>query len=293
MKKEKNVAILSHYYVTDDIKSISDHIGDSYFLAKKAVEIPHKNIMLCGVSFMGESVKILNPEKTVIMPDLDAGCPMAEMASVEEIYRMRETYDDLAVVCYINSTAELKAHVDVCVTSSNAVKIVKELPQKNIYFIPDENLGRYVARMVPEKNYIFNEGFCHVHAEISKADVKNAKKEHPQAKIIAHPECKLEVLDMADYIGSTSGIIDFASYSKADEFIVCTEIGVFHELKTNNPHKKFYEAMNTKQICPNMKKNTLAKAAFALENFSNKIEMNKSERLESAKPLDKMLQMAK
>jgi len=293
LKKEKNVAILSHYYVTDDIKSISDHIGDSYFLAKKAVEIPHKNIMLCGVSFMGESVKILNPEKTVIMPDLDAGCPMAEMASVEEIYRMRETYDDLAVVCYINSTAELKAHVDVCVTSSNAVKIVKELPQKNIYFIPDENLGRYVARMVPEKNYIFNEGFCHVHAEISKADVKNAKKEHPQAKIIAHPECKLEVLDMADYIGSTSGIIDFASYSKADEFIVCTEIGVFHELKTNNPHKKFYEAMNTKQICPNMKKNTLAKAAFALENFSNKIEMNKSERLESAKPLDKMLQMAK
>lgn len=279
--------------MTKDIKFISDYIGDSYYLAKKAIEIPKKNIMLCGVSFMGESVKILNPEKIVIMPDLNAGCPMANMASVEKIKEVREKYDDLAVVCYINSTAQLKANVDVCVTSSNAVKIVKALPQKNIYFIPDENLGRYVARLVPQKNFIFNEGYCHVHAEITKEDLDNVKKEHPNSEILAHPECKLEILDMADYIGSTSGIIDYATSSKADEFIICTEIGVFYELKTNNPDKKFYAVRNTKQICPNMKRNTLAKVAYTLENFNNKIEIKESERIKSVKPLDKMLEIAK
>ncbi len=279
--------------MTKDIKFISDYIGDSYYLAKKAIEIPKKNIMLCGVSFMGESVKILNPEKTVIMPDLNAGCPMANMASVEKIQEVREKYDDLAVVCYINSTAELKANVDVCVTSSNAVKIVKALPQKNIYFIPDENLGRYVARLVPQKNFIFNEGYCHVHAEITKEDLDSVKKEHPNSEILAHPECKLEILDMADYIGSTSGIIDYATSSKAAEFIICTEIGIFHELKTNNPDKKFYAVRNTKQICPNMKRNTLEKVAYTLENFINKIEIKESDRIKSVKPLDKMLEIAK
>lgn len=293
LKKDKDVAILAHYYVLPEVKSVADYTGDSYYLAKAAVEVPQKNIMLCGVSFMGESVKILNPEKTVIMPDLSASCPMANMASVEQIEKIRENNDDLAVVCYINSTAELKSHVDVCVTSSNAVKIVKSLPQKNIYFIPDENLGRYVAKMVPEKNFIFNDGYCHVHAEISKEDLEIAKSAHPKSKILAHPECKLEILDMADYIGSTSGIIEYAASNEADEFIICTEIGIFHELQENSPNKKFYTVRGTKQVCPNMKRNTLAKIADVLENFSNQIELDESRRLKSVKPLDKMLNLAK
>lgn len=242
---------------------------------------------------MGESVKILNPEKTVIMPDKNADCPMAHMASAEKIEEIRKEYDDVAVVCYINSTAELKTHVDVCVTSSNALKIVKSLPQKNIYFIPDENLGRYIAKMLPEKNFIFNEGYCHVHAEITKEDVEKAKIIHPEAKVLAHPECKLEVLEIADYIGSTSGIIEEASLNDAHEFIVCTEVGVFDELRENNPDKKFFTAGRPQQICANMKKNTLEKVAAALENFNNQIELDESKRQKAVNSLDKMLQLAK
>lgn len=273
---------------------MADYTGDSYYLAKTAVEVPHQNIMMCGVSFMGESVKILNPKKTVIVPDTYADCPMAHMASIEEIEEVRKAYGDLAVVCYINSTAAIKAHADVCVTSSNAVKIVKSLPQKNIYFIPDENLGRYIARQVPEKNFIFNGGYCHVHAEISKEDVENAKSTHPMAKVLAHPECKLEVLNMADYVGSTSGIIEYASSSSDQEFIICTEKGIFHELKANNPNKKFYTAAGANvQICPDMKKNTLEKIVDVLENFNNQIELDIIEGQNSSKPLEKMLELAK
>lgn len=293
LKKQKDVAILAHYYVNSDVKMVADYIGDSYYLAKIASTILQKNIMLCGVSFMGESVKILNPEKIVIMPDEYADCPMAHMATAEKIKEVRKKYDNLAVVCYINSTAELKTHVDVCVTSSNALKIVKALPQKNIYFVPDENLGRYIAKMVPEKNFIFNKGYCSVHSEITKEDIEKAKAVHPDAKVLAHPECTLEVLEIADYIGSTSGIIEQASASNANEFIICTEVGVFDELRANNPDKKFYTAGNTKQICTNMKKNTLEKVAAVLDNFSNQIELEESKRQKSVKPLDKMLELAK
>jgi len=284
---------LAHYYVNADVKAVADYVGDSYYLAKTATAISQKNIMLCGVSFMGESVKILNPEKTVIMPDKYADCPMAHMASAERIKEIRKKYDDLAVVCYINSTAELKTHVDVCVTSSNALKIVKSLPQKNIYFIPDENLGKYIAKMVPEKNFIFNDGYCCVHAEITKEDVEKAKIAHPESKILAHPECKLEVLQIADYIGSTSGIIEQSSVSNAKEFIICTEVGVFDELRANNPDKKFYTAGRPKQICANMKKNTLEKVVTTLENFCNQIELEESDRQKAVKSLDKMLKLAK
>lgn len=279
--------------MNNDVKAVADYIGDSYYLAKTATDISQKNILMCGVSFMGESVKILNPEKTVIMPDKNADCPMAHMASAEKIEEIRKEYDDVAVVCYINSTAELKTHVDVCVTSSNALKIVKSLPQKNIYFIPDENLGRYIAKMLPEKNFIFNEGYCHVHAEITKEDVEKAKIIHPEAKVLAHPECKLEVLEIADYIGSTSGIIEEASLNDAHEFIVCTEVGVFYELRENNPDKKFFTAGRPQQICANMKKNTLEKVAAALENFNNQIELDESKRQKAVNSLDKMLQLAK
>lgn len=277
LKKEKNAVILAHYYVNDEVQEIADYIGDSYYLAKLAKTVDAKTIVFCGVSFMGESAKILNPEKTILMPDMSADCPMAHMAEAEKIQEMREMYDDLAVVCYINSTAELKCLSDVCVTSSNAVKIVKSLPNKNIFFIPDENLGRYVAEQVPEKNVILNDGFCHVHISVTADNVKAIKEKYPNALVLAHPECKNEVLALADYIGSTSGIIDYASKSDNTEFIICTESGVGYKLREQNPDKKFYFA-GTKHFCPNMKLNTLEKVLRVLETGENAVEVREEKR---------------
>ncbi|URN85112.1 quinolinate synthase NadA [Acetobacterium wieringae] len=292
LKKEKDAVILAHYYVNDEIQEIADYIGDSYYLSKIAVELPQKVIVFCGVTFMGESAKILSPEKTVIMPEALADCPMAHMASLEKIAEVRQNYEDLAVVCYINSTAEIKKAVDVCVTSSNALKIVRALPQKNIYFVPDQNLGQYIASQVPEKNFIFNDGYCHVHDEIMIDEVEAAKAAHPNARVLVHPECTMTVIDAADYVGSTAGIIDYATASDADEFIIGTEIGILHQLRKNNPNKKFY-TINRNQICPNMKKITLAKVVYALENGINPMEVDEETRNRAVLALEKMLELAK
>ncbi|MGN0482825.1 MAG: quinolinate synthase NadA [Lachnospiraceae bacterium] len=292
LKKEKNAAILAHYYVNDEVQSIADYIGDSFYLSKIAKTIPEQTIVFCGVSFMGESAKIMNPEKTVLMPDALADCPMAHMADPNHISELRKQYDDLAVVCYINSTAELKTYSDVCVTSSNALKIVKALPNRNIYFIPDENLGRYIASQLPEKHFIFNDGFCHVHKSITAENVKKAKETRPNALVLAHPECTGEVLAMADYIGSTSGIIDYATASDADEFIICTEMGVLHELLEKNPQKHFY-SVGHRQFCPNMKRITVEKVRDALKNGTPSVSVEKDIAEKAVKPLERMLQLAK
>ncbi len=217
LKKEKDAVILAHYYVDGSIQEIADYVGDSFALAKAAVEDPRKTIVFCGVTFMGQSASILNPDKTVLVPADDAVCPMALMVDPAEIREMREKYEDLAVVCYINSMAETKALVDVCVTSSNAVKIVRSLPQKNIYFIPDQNLGSYIAEQVPEKNIMLGYGFCHVHHYMDPEDVKALKKAHPKAKILAHPECNRSIIELADYVGSTKGIIRYSAESPDEE----------------------------------------------------------------------------
>lgn len=290
LKRERNAVILAHYYVNDEVQAIADYVGDSFYLSKIAAKEEAETILFCGVSFMGESAKILSPQKTVIMPDMQADCPMAHMADIEKIQEMREKYDDLAVVCYINSTAELKTHSDVCVTSSNALKIVKALPNRHIYFIPDENLGRYVASQVPEKDFIFNDGFCHVHKSIAADNVRAAKEAHPHAPILVHPECTPDVTEMADYIGSTSGIIDYATASEAQEFIICTEMGVLYELKQKNPGKRFY-SVGHRQFCPNMKRITLEKVADALEHMSNTVEMEEDVRIRANKPLERMLEL--
>lgn len=292
LKKEKNAVILAHYYVNDEVQEIADYIGDSYYLAKVAKNIDADVIVFCGVRFMGESAKILNPDKTILMPDMSADCPMAHMAQIEKIEKMREEYDDLAVVCYINSTAELKCHSDVCVTSSNAVKIVNALPNKNIFFIPDENLGRHVALQVKNKNVILNDGFCHVHVSVTADNVKQIKERYKDASILAHPECKKEVLDLADYIGSTSGIIDYASSSDGKEFIICTESGVGYELRVKNPDKKFYFA-GTKHFCPNMKLNTCEKVLHVLKTGENEVHVSDEVRKRALLPLDRMLELAK
>lgn len=256
LKKEKDVAILAHYYTDGPIQSLADYVGDSYYLCTIAENIPQKNILFCGVAFMGESLKILHPEKTVIMADKYADCPLAHMADVSRVKQVRQKYPDAAVVCYINSTAELKACSDVCVTSSNAVKIVRALPNRHIFFVPDKNLGRYVAGRVPEKEFILNDGYCPVHEGIAPEDVEGAKKLHPKAAVVAHPECRAEVLKKADYVGSTSGILDYVEKSNRGSFIVCTELGVLYPLKMKNPGKKFYPAGRS-QFCPNMKRITV------------------------------------
>ena len=292
LKEEKDAVILAHYYVSDEVQEIADYIGDSFYLSKVAVGLKEQTIVFCGVSFMGESAKILNPKKTVLLPDMSADCAMAHMADVETIQRMRDTYDDLAVVCYINSTGELKQHSDVCVTSANAVKIVKALPNKYIFFIPDRNLARYVAEQVPEKQFVFNEGYCPIHEQIRLEEVREEKELHPNAQILTHPECPKAICDLSDYIGSTSGIISYVGKSDCKEFIICTENGVRYELEKQNPDKKFYFT-KTEPVCRDMKQITLEKIAHVLETGENEVQVEETLREESQKALERMLELAK
>ncbi|MBS5931590.1 MAG: quinolinate synthase NadA [Clostridiales bacterium] len=291
LKKERNAVILAHYYVSDEVQAVADYIGDSYYLSKIATTVKEKTICFCGVQFMGESAKLLNPEKTVVIPDKNADCPMAHMVDIDRIKKVREEYEDVAVVCYINSTAELKQYADVCVTSANAMKIVHSLPNKNIFFIPDEHLGRYIASKLPEKNFIFNDGFCHVHTSITAENVKKAKEARPDAKVLVHPECKLEVLELADYIGSTSGIIDYATGSEDKEFLICTEMGVFYELNKKNPDKRFY-SVGHRQFCPNMKLITLDKVVRCLREMTPVIVLDADKADKAKAPLDRMLELS-
>ena len=292
LKEEKNAVILAHYYVNADVQEVADFIGDSFYLAKKASETDADKIVFAGVEFMGESAKILNPNKHVYMPDAHADCPMAHMVNIENIKKMREKYDDLAVVCYINSTAEIKTYSDVCVTSSNAVKIVNKLPNKNIFFIPDQNLGSYVATQVKNKNIILNSGFCPRHHIMTKEDVLNAKKEHPNAFVAVHPECKPEVLEEANYIGSTSGIIDYIVGNNAKEFIVGTVDGVYATILKQAPDKKLYNVVKT-QVCPNMKLNSLEKIIHVLETGENEVFLDEEFMNKAKAPLERMLELAK
>lgn len=292
LKEEKNAVILAHYYAPDEVQKIADYIGDSFYLAKVAKNSNADIILFCGVSFMGESAKILNPDKKVLMPDPSADCAMAHMVRDGIIEEMKEKYDDLAVVCYINSTAELKSKSDVCVTSSNAVKIVKNLPNKNIFFIPDKNLGSFVAQQVPEKNIIINDGCCPIHAKIEKKHIEAEKEKHPNAKVLSHPECEKEILDISDYIGSTADIIDHAKKSDCDEFIICTEDGVNYKLTSDNPNKRFYFP-NPRPCCKDMKLNTLEEIASVLEKEDKIIEINEDLRIKALIPLEKMLELAK
>ena len=289
LKRDRDAVILAHYYVPGDVQSIADHVGDSFALAQLVTLSPQKTIVFCGVSFMGESAKILNPDKTVLLPELYADCPMAHMADVREIERLKETIDDLAVVCYINSDAELKVHANVCVTSANAVSIVRGLPNKNICFIPDENLGRYVASQIPEKHFVFTKGYCHVHVGITSQSVKAKKEEYPDALVLAHPECAMDVLALADHIASTSGIITYANASDGKEFIICTESGVLHSLKEKNPDKEFHLA-GTGQICPDMKTITVEKVLDSLRYGRHEVEIEETLRCKAFLPLARMME---
>ena len=290
LKKEKNAVILAHYYAPDEVQEIADYVGDSFYLAKIAKQSKADIIVFCGVYFMGESAKILNPDKKVLMPDLTADCAMAHMVADGIIDEMRKKYDDLAVVCYINSTAKLKCQSNVCVTSSNAVKIVKSLPNKNIFLIPDKNLGRFVAEQVPEKNIILNDGCCPIHAKITAEQLLEEKENHPEALVLSHPECNADILALSDYTGSTADIIAYARQSNADEFIICTEDGVNYKLITDNPDKKFYFP-NPHPCCAVMKLNTLEAVLSVLQNEDKEVIVEDSVRTCALLPLERMLEI--
>ena len=292
LKEEKNAVILAHYYAPAEAQQIADYVGDSFYLAKIAKKSTADILVFCGVSFMGESAKILNPEKKVLMPDITADCPMAHMVAKGKIEEMRKKYDDLAVVCYINSTAELKCQSDVCVTSSNAIKIVRALPNKNIFFIPDRNLGRYVASQVPEKNIIINDGCCPIHASITKDQLLEQKEQHPTAPILIHPECEPELLQISDFIGSTAELINYVASSSLDEFIICTEDGVDYKLITDNKTKKFFYP-KPHPCCADMKLNTLENILSVLEKEDNEVFVDEAIAKRAWKPLDRMLELGR
>ena len=292
LKRAKNAVILAHYYAPAEVQEIADYVGDSFYLAKIAKQSNADIIVFCGVAFMGESAKILNPDKKVLMPDPTADCPMAHMVADGIIEEMCSKYDDLAVVCYINSTAELKCKSDVCVTSSNAIKIVKALPNKNIFFIPDKNLGSFVAKQVPEKNIILNDGCCPIHAKITATQLRAEITAHPDALVLTHPECEKEVVELSDFVGSTAEIIDFARASSCKEFIICTEDGVDYKLVTDNPDKRFYYP-NPHPCCADMKLNTLEAVLSVLEKEDKEIVVDSSIREGALRPLERMLELGK
>lgn len=291
-KKERDAVILAHYYAPLEVQEQADYIGDSFYLSRVAAGLSCRTIVFAGVRFMGESAKLLNPSKTVLLPEPGADCPMAHMVSREEIEEVRRTYPDVTVVCYINSTAEVKSWCDVSVTSANAVKIVRKLPGHNILFVPDQNLGRFVAQQVPEKNVMLVKGFCPVHHFIKAEEVQMLKRLHPEAEVLAHPECGIEVLSLADYIGSTSGIIDYASASPKQQFIIVTESGVRWMLEKRNPGKHFYFP-EREPVCADMKKITLEKILHVLKTGENEVEDPGPEGVQAAKTLERMLELAR
>ena len=292
LKAEKDAVILAHYYVPAETQALADYVGDSFYLARLARSLDCKTIVLCGVSFMAESAKMLNPERTVLLPDVTADCPMAHMVRKADVDAVRAQYDDLAVVCYINSTAEIKTWSDVCVTSANAVKVVRALPQKNILFIPDMHLGHYVSLQVPEKNFILNRGYCPIHHRMIAAEVEALEMEHPDAVVLAHPECTQELLQEADFIGSTKQMIDYTATSDANEFIVCTVVGVQREMElaTQGTGKRFYFPATT-PICVNMAKVTPEKVLACLRDNTGEVPMPNNVQAATT-PLERMLELA-
>lgn len=291
LKKEKDICILAHSYVAHEILEIADFTGDSYALSVKAKTAPQKTVIMVGVRFMAETVKMLSPDKKVILANEGAGCPMAEQMDKELISAVKEKYPDYKVVAYINTTAELKTVCDVCVTSSSAVKIVKQLPEKNILFIPDCNLGAYVAEQLPEKNIKLLQGGCPVHASVNEEEVIAAKKKHPNSLLLVHPECTADVVKHADYVGSTSGIMDFAKKSECKEFIIGTELSIAEHLQYECPDKMFYY-LSSKLVCKNMKLSTLYDVYNAILGRSGEEIVMDDETIKKArKCIDEMIRL--
>lgn len=292
LKKEKNALILAHYYQRAEIQDIADYVGDSYYLSKIAMDSPESIIVFCGVKFMAESAKILSPEKTVLLPVLDAGCTMADMAQVDKLEELKSAHPNALVVTYINSNTDIKALSDVVVTSSSAINIMKNVDNEEILFLPDENLGGYIAEQFPEKKFILYPGFCITHKKVKKEHIEAIKELKPNSLVLVHPECTKEIRDMADFIGSTGEIIDFSEKSEANEFIVVTESGVLHEMKKRSPHKEFFVPKTT-MTCLHMKKTTLEDVYNCLKNNEFEITIDEEIRIKALKSLEAMHKLSK
>lgn len=291
LKKERNAVIIVHNYQRDEIQDIADISGDSLALSKAAVRTDADVIVFCGVYFMAETAAILNSNKTVLLPVLEAGCPLADMVNTEKLFAKRREYPDAAVVCYVNSSAAVKAQSDICCTSSNAIQVVKALSNKRVIFIPDKNLGRYVQSQVPDKEIILWEGFCPTHIRLQEQDIVEAQRHHPEAEFIAHPECQPQVLALADHICSTGGMFTYVKVSKAEEFIIGTEIGMLYKLKKENPDKKFY--MPTQHlVCPSMKLTTLGWVAHSLEANEHVVTVPQEIAKKALKSIKRMLEVS-
>jgi quinolinate synthase len=313
LKKKKNALILAHNYQRDEVQDIADFTGDSLELSRTAATKECDVIVFCGVNFMAESASILSPEKTVLLPEFTACCPMADMVTVDDMRElktrfpgftftggytypadftlrdMKKLHPGAPVVAYVNTTADVKAESDICCTSANGVKVVESLEADKVICVPDRNLAQWIARNT-SKEVIAWDGFCHVHERVTSGDVEKAKHEHPDALLIAHPECRMEVLELADHVTSTSGMLRFAKSSDAGKFIIGTEIGLLYKLGKDNPDKTFYP-LRKDMVCPNMKKTTLKSVASALETMSHIIKVPEEIRVPAKKTLDRMLEV--
>ena len=291
LKKEKDICILAHCYQSPDILEVADFVGDSFALSVSASKVTNKTVIMCGVRFMAETVKILSPDKKVILANGDAGCPMAEMMDKELIEQVKEQYPDYTVVAYINTTSELKTVCDVCVTSSSALKICKSLDTDKILFIPDKNLGSYIAKQLPEKEFKLLSGGCPTHARMGISEVKKAKAAHPKALFLVHPECVPEVVAEADYVGSTTGIMNYAKESDAKEFIIGTESSIVSHLQLACPDKMFYP-LSKDLVCHNMKLTTIVDVLNSVKGIGGEeIELDEDVRLGAKRCIDKMIEL--
>ncbi len=271
LRKEKNAVILAHTYQPAEIQDLADYVGDSYGLSKQATKINADMIVFCGVKFMAETAAILNPQRAVVMPDATAGCPMADMITADQLRELKKQHPDATTVCYVNSTAEVKAESNICCTSSNAVRIVESIKKdKPVIFVPDRYLGRFVERRTQRKNMIIWDGFCPTHARLDPETIRQAKKEHPDAEVMVHPECMPETQDEADHIISTGQMCDLVENTTCKKFLVGTEEGIIHTLRKKAPHIEFI-SLSPSLICVNMKKTTVAKVIDALHSGAPRI----------------------
>lgn len=293
LKKEKNAVILAHCYQNIEIDEIADYIGDSLYLSQMAEKTDADIIIFAGVYFMAQTAKILNPSKKVILPNLKAGCAMADMINLQQLREFKKQNPNIPTVCYINSTAEVKSECDICCTSSNAVKIVKSLNSPKVLFLPDQNLGRWVEKELGNIEVITYNGFCPIHNNLGTENIKETKLKYPKAIVLAHPECKEEFLSQADYVGSTTGIINYVKNSEHDEFIIATEEGVVERLKRDYPNKKFYNVKDKPSICESMKLITLEDIYNSLKNETPQIEVDKEISEKALKCIERMLEVSK
>ena len=292
LKKEKNAIILAHSYQNIEIDEVADYVGDSLYLSQRAKETEADIIVFAGVYFMAQTAKIISPDKKVLLPNIDAGCLMADMINLQQTIEFKKKHPNIPVVCYINSTAEVKSECDICCTSSNAIEIVRSLNAPKVLFVPDANLGKYVESQLDGVEVITYEGCCPVHDNVTVQNILDIRKKYPNAKVLIHPECKPEISKLGDYIGSTSGIIDYVKYSNDSQFVIVTEKGVVDRLKRDYPEKEFI-LISEKMLCESMKLTTLEEILYSLENEVNEITLDENIRKQSANCIERMLKVSK